>query len=171
VTPDGESSPRAALADAALAGEAVACVRVLFERAVATRDFGESGAAHVVVLRPGVTPRDSSFEHAILYEESFGDVARWDADYAGYARAKAKLAWTTQRDSQSARDDAPHLLHAGDSLLGGAVHRDGVTVAVSGLHPWFDEALATSVAGFLRALAKREVAACGRAAVLATRER
>ena len=107
------SKLRVALVDEALAREAVGCVRLLFERSVQTHDFGESGAAHVVVMRPGSTPRDIGFEDAILYEESFGDVPRWDADYA-----------------------------------------------------WFDEALAASVAWFLRALAKREVAARGKAPVV-----
>ena len=96
---------------------AVACARPLFDRAVQTQDFGESGAAHVVVMRPGSTPRESRFEDAILYEESFGDVPRWDADYAGFARAKALLAWTTQRDSQQARDAAILTLLWGAGLL------------------------------------------------------
>jgi len=160
------SSP-APLVTAALAREAVACVRALFERAVTSEDFGESHAAHVVVMRPGSSPADAPFESSILYEESFGDVPRWDVDYAVYARAKAKVAWATQRDSQCARDDAPHLLQGGDTLLGGAIHRDGLTVAVSGMQAWFDEALALSVAGFLRALAKREVATRARDGFLA----
>jgi len=152
--------------DERLAREAVACARPLFDRAVQTHDFGESGAAHVVVMRPGSLPAQMRFEQAILYEESYGDVARWDADYAAYARAKARLAWTAQRDSQQVRDAAPHLLVAGDTLLGGGVHIDGMTVAVSGMHAWFDEALAASVAWFLRALAKREVALRAKAAYL-----
>ncbi|MGE5523890.1 MAG: hypothetical protein ACM3SS_09240 [Rhodospirillaceae bacterium] len=150
----------------ALAQEAVACARPLFDRSVQSHDFGESGAAHIVIMKPGSSPRDSSFEEAILYEESFGDVPRWDADYAAYARAKAKLAWTTQRDSQFARDAAPQLLAIGDTLLGGGVYIDGMTVAVSGMQAWFDEALAATVAWFLRALAKREVASRGKAAVV-----
>lgn len=162
----GRTRDRADLVGARLAQEAVACARPLFDRAVQTRDFGESGAAHVVVMRPGTTAAQMPFEHAILYEESYGDVPRWDADYAAFARAKARLAWTAQRDTQQLRDAAPHLLAAGDTLLGGGVHIDGMTVAVSGMHPWFDEALAASVAWFLRALAKREVAARGTASVL-----
>jgi hypothetical protein len=154
------------LVNAQLAQEAVACARPLFDRAVQTQDFGESSAAHVVVMRPGSSPRDSAFEQAILYEESFGDVPRWDADYAGFARAKARLAWTMQRDSQLVRDVAPHLLTTGDTLLGGGVYIDGMTVAVSGMQAWFDEALAASVAWFLRALAKREVSARGKALVV-----
>jgi hypothetical protein len=163
---NGESQGGVALVSAALAQEAVACARPLFDRAVQTQDFGESGAAHVVVMRPGSSPRDGAFEDAILYEESFGDVPRWDADYAGFARAKARLAWKAQRDSQQARDAAPHLLAAGDTLLGGGVHIDGMTVAVSGMHAWYDEVLAATVAWFLRALAKREVAARGKALVV-----
>ncbi len=162
----GDARRVTGLVNLQLAQEAVACARPLFERAVQTQDFGESGAAHVVVMRPGTSPRECAFEEAILYEESFGDVPRWDADYAGFARAKARLAWTTQRDSQQARDAAPQLLAVGDTLLGGGIHIDGMTVAVSGLHAWFDEALAASVAWFLRALAKREVASRGRAPVV-----
>jgi hypothetical protein len=163
---EGSASHNSSLVNGALAREAVACARPLFDRAVQTQDFGESGAAHVVVMRPGSSPRDSTFEQAILYEESFGDIARWDADYAGFARAKARLAWTAQRDSQIARDSAPHLLVSGDTLLGGGVYIDGMTVAVSGMQAWFDEALAASVAWFLRALAKRQVAARGKALVV-----
>jgi hypothetical protein len=163
---NGESRTHRGLVNAQLAQEAVACARPLFDRAVQTQDFGESSAAHVVVMRPGSSAGDSTFEQAILYEESFGDVPRWDADYAGFARAKARLAWTMQRDSQAVRDAAPHLLTAGDTLLGGGVYIDGMTVAVSGMQAWFDEALAASVAWFLRALAKREVAARGKALVV-----
>jgi hypothetical protein len=162
----GSTSHNTSLVNETLAQEAVACARPLFDRAVQTQDFGESSAAHVVVMRPGSSPREMSFEQAILYEESFGDVPRWDADYAAFARAKARLAWTTQRDSQQARDAAPQLLAAGDTLLGGGVHIDGMTVAVSGMHAWFDEALAASVAWFLRALAKREVDTRGKALVV-----
>lgn len=159
----------APLVTAALAREAIACVRALFERAVATEAFGESHAAHVVVMRPGSTPHEASFESSILYEESFGDVPHWDVDYAMYARAKAQLAWTARRDSQCVRDDAPHLLREGDTVLGGAIHRDGLTVAVSGMQAWFDEALAASVAAFLRALAKREITARARDGFLSVR--
>jgi hypothetical protein len=164
VSADALTGSRAAtrgLVTEALAREAVACARPLFERAVQTHDFGESNAAHAVVMRPGSRPGGMSFEEAILYEESFGDVARWDADYAGFARAKAKVAWCAQLDSQKVRDAAPQLLATGDTLLGGGVHIDGMTIAVSGMQAWFDEALAASVAWFLRALAKREVARRG----------
>ncbi len=157
------AAQRAGLLNETLAQEAVACARSLFDRAVQTHDFGESGAAHVVIMRPGSSPFDSSFEKAILYEESFGDVPSWDADYAAFAREKARLAWTVRRDSQQVRDAWPQLLQTGDTLLGGGVHIDGMTVAVSGMQTWFDEALAASVAWFLRALAKREVAARGKA--------
>lgn len=159
----GDSKTAIPLVDEKLAREAVACVRSLFERAVATHDFGESGAAHVVVMRPGSGARDGTFEQAILYEESFGNVPAWDADYAGFARAKAELAWRLQRNSQQARDAAPHLLAVGDTLLGGGVHIDGMTVAVSGMQAWFDEALAASVAWFLRAIATKAIESRGSA--------
>ena len=53
--------------DERLAREAVACARPLFDRAVQTHDFGESGAAHVVVMRPGSLPAKMRFEHFITF--------------------------------------------------------------------------------------------------------
>ena len=152
------SQPHQPLITVELAREAVACVRPLFEQSVATTRFGESGAAHVVILTPGV-PETAGADSPVLYEESFGTPATWDADYAGFARAKARLAWRARRDSGSVQALAPHLLQGGDTLLGGGVYVDGMAVGVSGMHAWFDEALAASVAWFLRALARREVAA------------
>lgn len=141
-----------------LAREAVGCVRPLFEQSVATTRFGESGAAHVVILTPGV-PETAGADSPVLYEESFGTPATWDADYAAFARAKARLAWRARRDSGCVPTVAPHLLQGGDTLLAGGIYLDGVAVGVSGMHGWFDEALASSVASFLRALARREIAA------------
>jgi hypothetical protein len=45
------------------------------------------------------------------------------------------------------------MLRMGDSLLWGGVCRDGLIVAASGAHPWFDEAFSNMVAGFLIAIA------------------
>jgi hypothetical protein len=151
---DKSMSASAGLVDRSLAEEALALARPFLERAVTTTRFGDSGALHVVVLDPRARAGSGAFEEAILAEASFGDVARWDWDYQGAARAKAKLAWEHGRDAEAVVRLAPHRLARGDVLLGGAVCLDGIVVGASGAQPWFDEALALSVAGVVRALAK-----------------
>ena len=137
--------------------QAVVSVRPLFERAVNTQDFGDSGCAHVVVMDPYARPGSIAFTEAILCEESFNREC-WDADYAMYARAKARLAWRTGRDTYGLATSAPHLLESGDTVLGGGVCVDGIVVGVSGMYAWYDEALAASVAWFLRATIKGLIA-------------
>lgn len=41
----------------------------------------------------------------------------------------------------------------------GGVWRDGLVVGASGAHPWFDEAFANTVAGFLLAIAQERARA------------
>jgi len=121
---------------------------------------GDSGCLHIVVLDP-LAPHDGGFERAILHEHSINR-ERWDADYAAFARAKAQLSWRTGMDSHRVQALAPHRLEPGDTLLWGSVCLDGIVVAVSGMQAWYDEALALTVAAFLRALAKgRAVRAAG----------
>jgi hypothetical protein len=98
------------------------------------------------------------FSDAILYEHAVGDRAKWDADYGAFARAKAKLAWRTGMDADIVQQRNPHLLTQGDTVLGGAVVRDGIVVGVSGADPWYDEAFAGAIALCLRALAKKNLA-------------
>ncbi|KDD23091.1 Uncharacterised protein [Bordetella bronchiseptica] len=78
-------------ADAEAAARAVDRVRPLIDAALACRAMGESGFLHVVVMDP--LAAGLPFEQAVLYEESFGDTRRWDADYGAYARRKAALSW------------------------------------------------------------------------------
>ena len=117
------------------------------------------GFLHIVVLDPTARPERVSFDQAVLLEHSVGERERWDADYAGFARAKARLSWTHGLDSHGLQTLRPHLLRPGDSLLWGGVCLDGIVVACSGAHPWYDEAFATAVAAALRALAKERHAA------------
>jgi len=126
----------------------------LIQEAMKQREVGESGFLYLVVMDPARTPDSSSFEEAILYEYSVGDRSKWDADYAEFARAKARLAWRTGMDSHLVQELRPHLLVEGDTLLWGSVAMDGIVVGVSGAHPWYDEAFAGIVALCLRAIAK-----------------
>lgn len=135
------------------ARQAAAAVRPLFQHVVAIQDFGDSGCAHLVIMDPLARPQNVAFEQAILYEESYNR-ERWDADYAMYARAKARVAWRTGRDTQGLAQSAPQLLEKGDTVLAGGVCVDGIVVAVSGMYGSYDEAFAASVAWFLRAIAR-----------------
>jgi hypothetical protein len=123
---------------------------------------GESGFLYIVVMDPGRPPQLAGFEEAILYEHAVGDRERWDADYAAFARAKAKVAWKTGMNSHTVQALYPHLLGGGDTLLWGSVALDGIVVGVSGAHPWFDEAIAGTIAMWMRALAKANANAARR---------
>jgi hypothetical protein len=123
---------------------------------------GDSGCLHIVVMNPHASPDAAPFEQAILHEHSINR-PNWDADYAGFARAKALLSWRHRMDSHALQALHPHLLEPGQTLLWGSVCLDGLVVAVSGMHPWFDEALAGVVACCLRAVAKARAVQASRA--------
>lgn len=95
---------------------------------------------HVIVLNPAVTPANGRFEDALLAESAFGAPKPWGADYRQFARDKAHLAWRWQRDSRDLVERAPHLLRAGDTRLWGSHVENGLIVAASGAHPWYDTA-------------------------------
>ncbi|HEY6862516.1 MAG TPA: hypothetical protein VI319_01345 [Burkholderiales bacterium] len=142
------------------AHEALRLAAPLLERAAGDAGVGQSGVVYVVVMDPSRPAcscgRSCEFEQAILAEQGFGKPrAEWDADYAGYARAKARLAWRTGRDSHAVRALSPHLLRRDDTPLWGSVCVDGIAVGVSGAEPEFDEALSGAVAMCLRAVVKR----------------
>jgi hypothetical protein len=140
------------------AEKAIGMTMPLIEEAMKLKEVGESGFLYIVVMDPLRTPADSSFEEAILYEHAVGDRAKWDADYAGFARAKALVAWRNGMDGHMVQELRPHLLCERDTVLWGSVVVDGITVAVSGANAWYDEAFAGTVAMFLRALAKAGIA-------------
>jgi hypothetical protein len=139
------------------AEQAVAMAMPLIDEAMKHKEVGESGFLYLVVMDPLRTPHNSSFEEAILYEHAVGDREKWDADYAGFARAKARVAWRTGMDSHLVQELQPHLLAAGDTVLWGSVVLDGIVVGVSGANAWYDEAFAGTVAMCLRAIAKGRV--------------
>lgn len=143
------------LVDRSAAQAAVELALPLIQRAMTLPQVGESGVLYIVVMDPARGPRDCAFEEAILYERAVGrDRSQWDVDYSAFARAKAKVAWRTGRDSHLVQELSPHLLAAGDTLLWGTAVLDGIVVAASGAHPWYDEAFAGSVAMCLRAIAQ-----------------
>jgi hypothetical protein len=145
------------LIDRHAAEKAVGLALPMIQEAMKLKEVGESGFLYIVVTDPLRGPADSSFEEAILYEYSIGDRSKWDADYAGFARAKARIAWRTGMDSHLVQELRPHMLAAGDTVLWGSVVVDGIVVGVSGANPWYDEAFAGTVAMCLRAIAKANV--------------
>jgi hypothetical protein len=64
------------------------------------------------------------------------------------------VSWRAGMDSHVVQTLQPHRLAPGDTLLWGGVCLDGIVVAASGLHAWYDEAFAGTVALCLRAVAK-----------------
>ncbi len=140
------------LVDEAAAREAVELALPSIEKALQREGVSGERVLHVVVMDPAAQPGDVGFEDAILYEHSIGDPRKWQADYRSFARAKAALAWRAGCDTHLIQELRPHLLRSGDTLLWGSVWRDGLVVGASGAHPWFDEAFANAVAGFLLAI-------------------
>jgi hypothetical protein len=126
----------------------------MFSEAMKMQEVGESGFLYIVIMDPARTPAVSTFEDAILHEHAIGDRARWDADYAAFARAKARVAWRTGIDGHSVQELRPYLLTAHDTVLWGSVVLEGIVVSVSGAYPWYDEAFAGTLAMCLRAIAK-----------------
>jgi hypothetical protein len=116
---------------------------------------GES-AMHVVVIDPTANPRSTSFEDAILCERSYGTPARWQADYAWYARAKTRLAWREQMTLRTLFAEHAERLRADDIRVEGAVRDGRWIVGASGAQAWYDHAIATCAialieAGFVQA--------------------
>jgi hypothetical protein len=149
-----QTSWSSCFADAQAARQAVDMALPSIESAMTSTEVCGSGFLYIVVMDPGIGPADARFEEAILVEHGIGDRDKWDADYAAFAYAKAKVSWTSGCDTSRVQATRAHLLKAGDSLLWGSVWLDGIVVAVSGAHPWYDEAFAVSVAANLRAIAK-----------------
>lgn len=129
--------------------------------ALARPEVSGEGVLHLVVVNPVVRP-PSPFDDAVLCERSVGEPRTWGADYRRFARAKAELAWRHHCDTHALQEMRPHLLARGDTLLWGSACRDGITVAASGAHPWYDEAFAHSVLAFLLALAQQKARAARR---------
>jgi hypothetical protein len=137
--------------DLATAKQAVEQVLPFIREAMNNHEVGESGFLHIVVMDPALTSLNASFDEAILYEHSIGNRAEWDADYQAFARAKAKISWSTGMSSQMVQDARPHLLRRGDTRLWGSATVDGIIVATSGAHAWYDEAFSGMLAFWLKA--------------------
>jgi hypothetical protein len=117
-----------------------------------------SGFLYIVIMDPGLPVDPPAFDRAVLLEHAIGDRSRWDADYAAFARAKARLSWLHGMDGHFLQSHRAQWLRNGDTLLWGGVCLDGFVVGVSGAQAWYDEAFATTVAAYFRAEVKAGVA-------------
>lgn len=145
--------------DVSAAKNAVEITLPMIQAAMESRVAGEGSFLYIVIMKPGSSPTRFSFEEAILYEHAFGDRTKWDADYAKFARAKAKVSWKTGMDGHTVQELKPYLLEEGDTVLWGSVAFDDIVVGVSGADPWYDEVFAGTIAMCLRASAKKSRAA------------
>lgn len=146
-------------ADRAAAQRAVQMALPMIEPAMREPGVCGSGFLVIVVMDPGLQPGECPFDDAVLLEHSIGDRAKWDADYAAFARGKARLSWQHRTGSAELQAARAHALREGESMLWGSVCLDGIVVGVSGAEAWWDEAFATAVAANLRAIAKERHAA------------
>jgi hypothetical protein len=113
----------------------------LLDRMLADSAISAEHAMHVVVMNPDADPR-TPFDDAILAERSFGDSARWEADYAWYARAKTRLAWREQMSLRTLYAKHRERLRDDDIRVEGAVRQGRWIVGASGAQPWYDHATA-----------------------------
>lgn len=144
------------LVDQDLAARAVSMALPLIEAAMADPQINDNRFLHIVVMTPCVLARCSGadFEQAILHEHSVGDRSLWDADYAAFARTKARIGWNAGAESRAGQNLQPRLLQAGDTSIAGSTALDRIVVGVSGMRSCYDEAVASIVAACLKALAK-----------------
>lgn len=156
--PPQQSTSHFASADAARRAVEMA-LPLITQAMTRPQEVGDSGFLHIVVMDPARSPGECAFDEAVLYEYSVGDRTQWDADYAAYARAKARLAWQHGMSTHALQALRPHVLRAGDTNLWGSAVLDGIVIGVSGALPFYDEAFAHVVAACLRAIAKQAAAA------------
>jgi len=148
---------RRPIADAAAARRALDLAMPMLLAGLEDDGVGESHCMHIVIMDPSKPYGACEFEAAILLEHSLPSRERWDADYAHYAREKARVTWRTRFDSGQLMDRAPHLLCQGDTVLAGGIVLDGIVVAVSGANGWYDEAFSRCVASLLRAVVRERL--------------
>ncbi|MCI3950769.1 MAG: hypothetical protein K0R53_266 [Burkholderiales bacterium] len=141
--------------DREMGRRALAFVAPLFEQAVTDTAVGQSGVLYAIVMNPTRRYGECDFEEAVLVERAFGKPRdAWDADYAEYARKKARVSWQTGLDSGGEGTATCWAREGHGSPLAGGLVVDGIVAAVSGADPAYDEVLAGAIALSLRAIIK-----------------
>jgi hypothetical protein len=117
-----------------LAKDAVELVKPAIEKLF---DQTNRRELHIVVMDPRIKPWESSFEDAILYEESIKN-SEWSAPFDVFARKKAVHAWRDGTANINHQTIHPSSLRDDDVLFYGSFVYGDVVVACSGVEQWFD---------------------------------
>lgn len=92
---------------------------------------------HIVIMDPRIKPWESTFENAILHEESIKN-SSWSIPFDVLARKKAVQAWRDQSANINHQTLHPSSLRNDDVLFYGSFVYGNIVVACSGVEPWFD---------------------------------
>jgi hypothetical protein len=138
---------------------ALSAMEPMVERIVDDASVSAEHALHVVVMDPTRDAR-TPFDASILVERSYGDPSAWKADYAWYARAKARVSWRERRSLRTLLTRCADRLQPDDIRVEGAVRQGRFVVAASGAQPWYDHAVAmVAIQLFEAGLAHERIAA------------
>ncbi len=108
---------------------------------------------HIVLFVPQVNGEgwNTLSKPFMLAEHSEGERGNWPYPFAEIAYSKALQCWHERNDDRT--DIMPHLLVSGEAPFWGAVKRQGIVVACSGVQPYFDKMIAGIVADMVIARA------------------
>ncbi len=101
---------------------------------------------HIVVMDPRKKPWESSFDDAILYEQTFGNPETWPVPFDELARNKTHQAWRDNSPNIEHQTLHPSSLREGDVLYFGSFVYGNIVVGCSGVEPWFDMLVSSWVA-------------------------
>ena len=112
----------------------------------------DNDSVHLVLIGPEKESDDEPLVPAILAQKSYGPIVDpGKRPIVRIARSKAWQAWLGQNDGGT--DIQPHLLFPGDTRYW-ASYKDGLLVgAGSGVKPWNDRFLASTIVHAAKALA------------------
>lgn len=100
--------------------------------------------------------RGKTFAENCFLVKTFGDPAEFPANYRGIALSKAELSVRTGLPNSKMM---PQYLLDRDTVNSGSVVLDGIVVAASGDHGYFDEMFSFWLASTIQALCKKRFAA------------
>ena len=100
---------------------------------------------HIVIMDPRLKPWESSFNEAILYQESIKN-SEWEKPFDDFARSKAEQAWRDQRANVVTQTQHPSSLRDGDLPFYGSFVYGNIVVACSGVEQWFDMLVSSWIA-------------------------
>ncbi len=89
-------------------------------------------------MDPRLKPWESSFNDAILYQESICNTEIWENPYDEFARNKAEQAWRDTGANIVIQTQYPSSLREGDLPFYGSFVYRNVVIACSGVEQWFD---------------------------------